>query len=394
MGCCGSAQPNAQVPHTRRRLSVGNIDGTYEEEDVGTTESNRGLITVLSESDIIAMLASGSGKRKFSIGSMTDQEKQSFVNKTINQQGDAVDWSSMGLGYTCRKGLKPESPNQDSWGVMKLDGNYSIYGVYDGHGQKGHDVSQFVKENMPKLILRDQRFRKDGEEMRALMREVFIKTQTLVSTADRMKQLNAQMSGTTATVVVHDLEQSKLCVAHVADSTCVLGSYKEGTKDVIGVALTRDHKPDLKDERERIEKAGGRVVFDGYANYRVYAKNGRYPGLNMSRCLGDLLGHADAGCSCEPEVSERIIGAQDHVLLLCSDGVWEFISPQEAVEIVCEFDHTQADKAANKLAKEAWDRWIAEEGGTVVDDITVVLVFLQQQVIACSPPNGENLASA
>ena len=35
-----------------------------------------------------------------------------------------------------------------------------------------------------------------------------------------------------------------------------------------------------------IEKAGGRVVFDGYANHRVYAKNARYPGLNMSRCIG------------------------------------------------------------------------------------------------------------
>jgi len=26
---------------------------------------------------------------------------------------------------------------------------YSIYAVFDGHGQKGHDVSQFVKENLP-----------------------------------------------------------------------------------------------------------------------------------------------------------------------------------------------------------------------------------------------------
>ena len=33
-----------------------------------------------------------------------------------------------------------------------------------------------------------------------------------------------------------------------------------------------------QDEKARIEKSGGRVVFDGYANYRVYAKNARYPG--------------------------------------------------------------------------------------------------------------------
>merc|ERR1712083_982429 len=128
-----------------------------------------------------------------------------------------------------------------------------------------------------------------------------------------------------------------------------------------------------KDERARIEKAGGRVVFDGYANHRVYAKNGRYPGLNMSRCLGDLLGHQDAGCSCEPEVSEHVIQDLDHCLLLCSDGVWEFITPDEAVKFVHQYPPEKAMQAAETLAKEAWDRWIREEGGAVVDDITVVL---------------------
>merc|ERR1712203_885923 len=124
-------------------------------------------------------------------------------------------------------------------------------------------------------------------------------------------------------------------VAHVADSTIVLGKFKEGTSGPLeAVTLTRDHKPNLKDERARIEKAGGRVVFDGYANHRVYAKNGRYPGLNMSRCLGDLMGHADAGCSAEPEVSERTIEDDDFVLLLCSDGVWEFMQAIEAVKLV------------------------------------------------------------
>merc|ERR1712066_543730 len=149
------------------------------------------------------------------------------------------------------------------------------------------------------------------------------------------------------------------------------------------ITLTRDHKPNLKDERARIEKAGGRVVFDGYANHRVYAKNGRYPGLNMSRCLGDLMGHADAGCSAEPEVSERVLTPEDHVLLVCSDGVWEFMSADEAVAHVHKYPAAEAQKAAETLAKEAWDRWIKEEGGAVVDDITVVLVRLDLE-----PPNN------
>ena len=39
---------------------------------------------------------------------------------------------------------KRSHPCQDSWCLLKTD-SCSIYGVFDGHGQKGHDVSQFVK---------------------------------------------------------------------------------------------------------------------------------------------------------------------------------------------------------------------------------------------------------
>jgi serine/threonine protein phosphatase PrpC len=380
MGCCSSSQQEAQIPvgKQRRRLSVGEVDPDSSGPDRSSAEEDRGIIAALQQEDVLKMLQANAGDRKFSIGSSTDQGKASFANKTMQQLGDTIDPVTSGLGFTCRKGLKPESPNQDSWSILKVDGNFSLYGVYDGHGQKGHDVSNFVKDNIPKLIIKDPRF-KTGE-MPAMLVEIFKKTQSLISTMDSMQKLSAQMSGTTATVVIHDHVLNKLTVSHVADSTCVLGEYTDSSKTAVKArALTRDHKPDLKDERARIEKAGGRVIFDGYANHRVYAKNGRYPGLNMSRCLGDLLGHQDAGCSAEPEVSEVQLGPLNNVLLLCSDGVWEFISPDEAVQIVSEFSSPKAMMAAERLAKEAWDRWMREEGGAVVDDITVVLVYLQPQ---------------
>jgi len=377
MGCAGSGS-KMQVGTQRRRLSVGEVDNAQGTSDTTSTEEDRGLISKLAADDVIKMLDDGAGGRKFSLGSATDQGKTSFANKTMQQLGDEVDPVTSALGYTCRKGLKPESPNQDSWSILKVDGNFSVYGVYDGHGKTGHDVSNFVKENLPKLVIKDQRFKTD--DMPAMLKENFKKLQSLIGTMDRMKKLSAQMSGTTATLAIHDHEKNTFTIAHVADSTCVLGSYTDSSKKMLkGTALTRDHKPNLKDEKARIEKAGGRVVFDGYANHRVYAKNGRYPGLNMSRCLGDLLGHQDAGCSCEPEVSVRAIDPLDHILLLCSDGVWEFITPDEAVKIVAEFPPGKAMQAADKLAKEAWDRWIREEGGAVVDDITVVLVYIAQK---------------
>jgi len=384
MGCnsssaAGTAKNKSDIPQDlgqRRRLSVGHVDQAEGAPTGQEDEIDRGLITALNESNVMQLLEAQDGDRKFSIGSNTDQGKTSFANKTVAQMGDKVDPVALGIGFTCRKGLKPESPNQDSWSVLNVEGNFSIYGVYDGHGQKGHDVSNFVKENIPKLIVRDQRFKTD--DMAAMMRDIFKKTQSLIAYADRQKKISAQMSGTTASVVIHNHAEKKILVSHVADSTIVLGQYVDGDKNKPeAVQLTRDHKPDLPDERARIEKAGGRVVFDGYANHRIYAKNARYPGLNMSRCLGDLLGHADAGCSAEPEVTERKIEDNDFLLLLCSDGVWEFVKPITAVKMVAEFGSKKAMQAADRLAKVSWDAWIKEEGGSVVDDITVVAIYLK-----------------
>lgn len=333
------------------------------------------MLTFLDENSILQVVDT-EDDRKFSVTSAPDQAKQSFQEKKTESAGqEDYGAAQSGLGYTCRKGLKPESPNQDSWSVLKVDNNYSIYGVFDGHGKDGHSVSNYVMRSLPKLIIKDGRFL--GDDMVPMMKESFHRMQNLVTLKDKSRILSAGLSGTTASVVVHEHSKNKLTIAHVADSSVVLGFWKDSSRRTLeAIQLTRDHKPDLPDERTRIENNGGRVVFDGYANHRVYAKKGRYPGLNMSRCLGDLKGHEDAGCSCTPEVSVRQLQAEDYILLLCSDGVWEFITPAEAVTFINKFKPNQAMQAAEALAREAWDAWIREEGGAVVDDITVVLIYL------------------
>jgi len=62
--------------------------------------------------------------------------------------------------------------------------------------------------------------------------------------------------------------------------------------------------------------------------------------------------------------------------VLCSDGVWEFIESREAKDIVTQYPRREARDAAEMLAKESWDRWIREEGGIVVDDITSLCVYI------------------
>jgi serine/threonine protein phosphatase PrpC len=386
MGCGGSSanNPNSgggeKVSERRRRLSIGQVDGNNIYTDVEISDEDRGVLTTLDEQNILEMIEMPDGDRKFSFGSDTDKElskKASFAEKKMNQMGAPVDPNKTGIGFACRKGLKPESPNQDSWVVLKM-GDWSIYGVFDGHGKAGHHVSQFVKESLPKLIVKDQRFRSDDQDgMCAMLMDVYKRTQTMVATATRMNKIDAHMSGCTTTVLIHDHVKNKLYVSWAGDSGAGLCCSKEGGGDkMTSNKLTWDHKPEVREEKVRIEKAGGRVVFDGYANHRVYAKTGRYPGLNMSRALGDLMGHTDAGISAEPSVMVHNLTSKDKILMLCSDGVWEFISDEEAVDIVAKYPKEKAMAAADKLAKEAWDRWIREEGGMVVDDITAVIIYL------------------
>merc|ERR1719238_2250117 len=93
----------------------------------------------------------------------------------------------------------------------------------------------------------------------------------------------------------------QLTVSHVGDSRAVTSVRQGGkweTKD-----LTIDHKPNLPEEKRRIESADppGRVVFDGYYNHRVFAQKEMIPGLNMSRAIGDIVAHQRAGLTAFPD---------------------------------------------------------------------------------------------
>lgn len=106
-------------------------------------------------------------------------------------------------------------------------------------------------------------------------------------------------------------------------------------------ALNRDHKPELKDEAERIIKKGGRIdSFRDYTNngepigpLRVWLQTEEVPGLAMSRSMGDRVAHS-VGVSAEPEMMEFTLGLNDKFLVIASDGVWEFLSNEDVAEIV------------------------------------------------------------
>lgn len=102
------------------------------------------------------------------------------------------------------------------------------------------------------------------------------------------------------------LQGETLTTINVGDSRAVL-AYQQNNQWQIK-QLSRDHKPDLEDEKERIIKTGGRVepfidsegTFQG--PHRVWLKNENLPGLAMSRSFGDNIAKR-VGVTWEPEVT-------------------------------------------------------------------------------------------
>ena len=155
------------------------------------------------------------------------------------------------------------------------------------------------------------------------------------------------------------------------------------------IELTHDHKPSIPEEKERIEKAGGRVFrmeyddgYDGPA--RVWLADQDIPGLAMSRSLCDTVAHT-VGVLSTPEVVERTLTDDDRVIVKGSEKLWEFISSEEVIELikdcelpeVCMSGGVSSQDAIDLLCTIAWKRWFDAE--KVVDDTTVIVVFLGKE---------------
>jgi len=104
------------------------------------------------------------------------------------------------------------------------------------------------------------------------------------------------------------------------------------------------------------------------------------PGLAMSRSICDAVAHT-AGVSSECEFTEYDFNPQnreDLMMVMASDGLWEFMSDQEVMDMA--FACTEPRFAVDKLISESSERWMKEE--QVIDDTTVCVVFLGQFMAA------------
>jgi len=253
-------------------------------------------------------------------------------------------------------------------------GGDAIFGVYDGHGQHGHHVSRFIKERLALELgqLGDAQLRDDTAAARELAMAHHRANEAL-----KKSGIDCSLSGSTAITCLK--RGRRLLVANVGDSRAVLGRATADGR-VEAHDLSVDQKPDHPIERARIEGGGGHVhpsIVPG-AGYvgpaRVWDPSRRF-GLACARAMGDTLyyGPNRSGVIAEPEVASYRLDQNDKHIIIGSDGLWDRLSSQEAVEIVRSCPSVEhASERLTQLARERWRRH-----GPVADDITAVVVSFQ-----------------
>jgi len=287
--------------------------------------------------------------------------------------------------------------NQDNFFIFKnfVQGFDNIFmGVCDGHGYYGHEVSGFIKENLPmnlNHLIKSEKLNVLTDDLSSVIKRAFISENKSLL---RNKQIDSDLSGSTCISVIYT--PKKLIIANVGDSRCFLGKciekenleetgdniLEENKKKVKWIAenLSRDHKPTITEEAERILKVGGRIrpMKDEDGEFigplRVYMKDRDMPGLAMTRSFGDYFG-STAGVIPEPEVTEYFFKPEDKFMVLASDGLFEFMESQEIVDIIKDYyNKNDIVGCCEYLYKESTRRWLQEEEDTI-DDITIILVF-------------------
>ena len=194
----------------------------------------------------------------------------------------------------------------------------------------------------------------------------------------RREKFDYKTSGTTC-VIIFQLGEKIIC-ANVGDSRAIIVYSKNlDLTDSKIFPLSYDCKPNLPKERKRIYECGGTVekALDENGKeegpFRVYQKGKEYPGLAMSRSIGDI-DSKKIGIIPNPEIIEYNISEETKYMIICSDGIWEFMSNEDVMEIANEYYLDNDVKGLCKcLYETSVDYW--NEADYYLDDITTIAVF-------------------
>eukprot|EP00586_Coscinodiscus_wailesii_P010405 CAMPEP_0172500218 /NCGR_PEP_ID=MMETSP1066-20121228/135851_1 /TAXON_ID=671091 /ORGANISM="Coscinodiscus wailesii, Strain CCMP2513" /LENGTH=703 /DNA_ID=CAMNT_0013274341 /DNA_START=306 /DNA_END=2417 /DNA_ORIENTATION=- len=323
------------------------------------------------------------------------------------------------FAYLSQRGYYPDDPNkanQDAFSVTHRFAsvqNDAFLAVYDGHGKHGDKCAQFCKHRLPEMVAKQiaqNKIKNDNSEtsLHQACKHAHINCNL---TLHKNSLIDDQLSGTTSISAYFHGPGNSITVCNVGDSRAIMGSHRKsndgggGGDDPAGPSplrahpLSRDQTPYRKDERQRVKKTGARVLsldqieglepeteadwnneteidlgeeIDEWGDPpRVWSPHGEYPGTAFTRSLGDSIAE-ELGVYAEPEIMTRELTEDDKIIVLASDGVFEFLTNQSVIDICAKFQDPL--EACRAVVAEAYELWLQYELRT--DDITIICIFV------------------
>ncbi|KAI5314789.1 hypothetical protein PRUPE_8G139700 [Prunus persica] len=310
--------------------------------------------------------------------------------------------------------LKPHASGDYSIAVVQANSNLedqgqvftspsaTYVGIYDGHG--GPEASRFVNNHLFPYL---HKFATEqGGLSPDVIKKAFSATEDeFLRLVKRSLPVMPQIASVGSCCLVGAISDDVLYVANLGDSRAVLGRRVSESKRsaVVAERLSTDHNVGDEQVRKEVE-----ALHPDDAHVVVYTRGvWRIKGIiQVSRSIGDVylkkpefnrdpiyqqflnpVPMKRPVMTAEPSIITRNLKPQDSFLIFASDGLWEQLSDEAAVEIV--FKNPRAGiakrlvraalhEAAKKREMRYDDIKKIEKGVRrhFHDDITVIVVYL------------------
>ncbi len=198
-------------------------------------------------------------------------------------------------------------------------------GVMDGHGPNGENIAMFVAHHLCDTVL--ELYKKGHHFLESIEMACLVLDEKIRLSSQMMDKNGQVMGGSTCNAIW--IRQKKIYSCNVGDCRFIL-SYKGKA-----FAVTEDHKPDARREKQRIFRAGG------------FVNENRVNGiLGVARSFGDFVFKSDLGrgqteqlVTALPDVFTVEIDPNIDFMVLASDGVWDVLTNQQVVDFIEERIH-------------------------------------------------------
>ncbi|XP_065857538.1 probable protein phosphatase 2C 68 [Euphorbia lathyris] len=283
----------------------------------------------------------------------------------------------------------------------------TFVGVYDGHG--GPEASRFICDNLFKHLMRLAKER--GNICEEILRGAFSATEsgflTLVRRTCGIKPLMAAVG---SCCLVGVIWRGTLYVANLGDSRAVMGCLGRSNK-VVAEQLTKDHNASLEEVRQELKsmhpddshivvmKQGvwrikgiiqvSRSIGDAYLKKPEFSLDPSFPRFHLPEPIRRPV------LSSDPSICARVLRPNDKFFIFASDGLWEHMTNQAAVETVYNYPRAgiarrlirTALKAAARKAGMGYEELKQIGKGRRRfhhDDITVAVIFIEHDMLSKS----------